>query len=123
MPTKKQMRIIRKHFKGDTDALINTAKRVGILDPCTFLQHAVDAGLNAKGTEAMMFAGDGNPKDVVDSYSKIVSSLESTSQMRGTKNWEGVVFDKNRVAREMRKLLHKIHTTERKNKRMRHETI
>ena len=114
------MRIIRKHFKGDADALIKTAKRVGILDPYTFLQHAVDAGLNAKGTEAMMFAGDGNPNDVVDSYSRIVSSSESISQMRGTKKWKGIVFDTDRVRQEMGKLLQRDQNThdKKKNKRM-----
>lgn len=117
MPTKKQMRIINKHFRGDADGLIKTAKRVGILDPYTFLQHAVDAGLNAKGTEAMMFMGCDNPKDVVDSYSKIVSSSESISQMRGTKKWKGIVFDTDRVRQEMGKLLQRDQNTHDRRKK------
>lgn len=111
IPTKKQMRIINRHFNGDVDMLIETAKRVGILDPCTFLQLAADAGLDTKGAVAMMFAGRGNPNDVVDSYSRIVSSSEAISQMRGTKKWEGVAFDTNRVAHEMRKLIQRDQNT------------
>lgn len=117
IPTKKQMQIIRKHFRGDADALIKTAKHVGILDPYTFLQHAVDAGLNAKGTEAMMSMGCGNSKDVVDSYSKIVSSSESISQMRGTKKWKRIMFDTDRVRQAMRKLLQKDQNTHDKKKK------
>lgn len=117
MPTEKQMRIIRKHFKGDADMLIKKAKSLGILAPHPFLQRAVDAGLNAKGAEAMMVMDWGNPKDVVDSYSRIVSSSESISQMRGTKNWKGVAFDTNRVAQEMRKLIQRDQNTHDKKKK------
>ena len=107
MPTKKQIRIISKHFKGDTDMLIRTARSVGISSPHSFLQCAVDAGLDAKGAEAMMLMSRDKPNkaDVVDSYSRIVSSSEAISQMRGTKNFEGIVFDTDRVKQKMRQLL------------------
>ena len=87
MPTKRQMRTISKHFKGDADMLIKTAKSVGILDPHTFLQYAVDAGLDAKGVETMMLIGRDSPKK------------------RGTKNCEGTVFNTDRVRQKMRQLL------------------
>lgn len=105
--TKKWMRIIGKHFNGDVDMLIKTAKSVGISDPHLFLQRAVDAGLNAKGAEAMMLIGCGNPNvDAVDSYSRIVSGSEAISQTRGTKKLG--VFDTDRVKQKMRQLLKKI---------------
>lgn len=110
--TKKQMRIISKHFKGDADMLIKTAKSVGMLDPDPFLQRAVDAGLNTKGVEAMMLMGCSNPNvDAVDSYSRIVSGSEAISQTRGTKKLG--VFDTDRVRQKMRQLLIK---TSRKGK-------
>lgn len=105
--TKKQMRIIRKRFRGDADMLIKTAKSVGMLDPYPFLQRAVDAGLNTKGVEAMMLMGCSNPNvDAVDSYSRIVSGSEAISQTRGTKKLG--VFDTDRVKQKMRQLLKKI---------------
>lgn len=117
MTAKKQMRIINKHFKGDADMLIKTAKSVGILDPHTFLQRAVDAGLNTKGVEAMVLMGCGNPNvDAIDSYSRIVSGSEAISQTRGTENWEGVVFDTDRVKQKMRQLLKNLTQTNNKQK-------
>ena len=105
--TKKQMRIIRKRFRGDADMLIKTAKGAGILDPQPFIQRAADAGLNAKGVEMMMLMGCGNPNvDAIDLYSRIVSGSEAISKTRGTKKLG--VFDTERVKQKMRQLLKKI---------------
>ena len=111
--TKKQMRTVGKRFNGGADMLIKMAKGVGILDLHLFLQRAADSGLNTKGAEVMILMGYGNPNvDAVDSYSRIASSSEAISQMRGTKKLG--VFDTDRVKQKMRQLLkNSKHKTER----------